>query len=281
MRSRLFEFICTRRGHTPVTGCKAKLTNMLRQVGAPGGWGRRLRRPQPPPSSLGARRLDPSHPSLHFPPPAPRRSETGGRGSGSAELAEVCRAIRRASRLSRSFALPAGQPPDFLCENSGTEMDERLAGPLSWQKPWAAAGLKVGVWSIFRPMGVDVSRIASTENTDLTPLPCRATETGVHARMRQNRRLFSAYFVVTLSLSAAGLSTLAGCGDGKIRTYPVTGTVLVDGQPADGAMVIFCPVEGSEEFTALSTDGSDRGRRKVSSFLHLIPEMGPPRVITK
>jgi hypothetical protein len=66
--------------------------------------------------------------------------------------------------------------------------------------------------------------------------------------MRQNRRLFSAYFVLTLSLSAAGLATLAGCGDGKIARYPVTGTVIVDGQAAEGAMVLFCPVEGSDEF---------------------------------
>ena len=28
---------------------------------------------------------------------------------------------------------------------------------------------------------------------------------------------------------------------------PVTGKVLVDGQPAAGAMVIFCPIEGSEQ----------------------------------
>ncbi|MEX2309546.1 MAG: hypothetical protein WD738_18235 [Pirellulales bacterium] len=41
---------------------------------------------------------------------------------------------------------------------------------------------------------------------------------------------------------------VTGCGDGKIARYPVIGTVLVDGRPAEGATVIFCPVEGPPEF---------------------------------
>ena len=45
----------------------------------------------------------------------------------------------------------------------------------------------------------------------------------------------------------AGLVILAGCGDGKLPRYPVSGRVLVDGQPADGALVIFVPVQASEE----------------------------------
>jgi hypothetical protein len=44
-----------------------------------------------------------------------------------------------------------------------------------------------------------------------------------------------------------GLLTLAGCG-GRIPLYPVTGKILVDGKPAPGAMVIFCPISGSDEF---------------------------------
>jgi hypothetical protein len=43
------------------------------------------------------------------------------------------------------------------------------------------------------------------------------------------------------------ITSLAGCGDGRIARYPVTGKVLVDGKPAPGAMVIFCPIEGSDE----------------------------------
>ena len=37
----------------------------------------------------------------------------------------------------------------------------------------------------------------------------------------------------------------AGCGDGKIARNPVSGTVNVDGKPAGGAIVTFCPVGGS------------------------------------
>jgi hypothetical protein len=62
--------------------------------------------------------------------------------------------------------------------------------------------------------------------------------------MRQNRILFSAYFVLASSLLSAGL---AGCGDGKIARYPVKGTIRVDGQPAAGALVIFCPSDGPPE----------------------------------
>jgi hypothetical protein len=78
-----------------------------------------------------------------------------------------------------------------------------------------------------------------------------------------------------------GLFAVAGCGEGKIPLYPVTGKVLVDGQPAAGAMVIFCPIEGSEELmrerplgiagadgtflltTFLKDDGAPAGQYKV------------------
>lgn len=42
-------------------------------------------------------------------------------------------------------------------------------------------------------------------------------------------------------LLATSLLIVAGCGDGRIDTYPVIGTVKVDGKPAEGAMVIFVP----------------------------------------
>ncbi|HEY3394549.1 MAG TPA: hypothetical protein VGK58_17695 [Lacipirellulaceae bacterium] len=45
----------------------------------------------------------------------------------------------------------------------------------------------------------------------------------------------------------AGLLAFVGCGDGRLATYPVSGTVIVDGQPAHGALVIFCPVAGQDE----------------------------------
>ena len=40
------------------------------------------------------------------------------------------------------------------------------------------------------------------------------------------------------------LLAASGCGDAEIARYPVTGTVLVDNKPAEGAMVIFCPTSG-------------------------------------
>src|SRR4051812_46804221 len=43
------------------------------------------------------------------------------------------------------------------------------------------------------------------------------------------------------------LIAVSGCGDTGIKRIPVHGSVNVDGQPADGVRVIFCPVGGSEE----------------------------------
>src|SRR6478672_9587864 len=47
-------------------------------------------------------------------------------------------------------------------------------------------------------------------------------------------------------LVLAGLVAWVGCSDGKIARYPVHGSVNIDGKAADGVMVIFCPVGGSE-----------------------------------
>jgi len=55
---------------------------------------------------------------------------------------------------------------------------------------------------------------------------------------------------------AAGLLAISGCGKGGLRTYPVTGTVLVDGRPAEGAMLIFCPVAGSQELQKKRPSGT-------------------------
>lgn len=65
--------------------------------------------------------------------------------------------------------------------------------------------------------------------------------------MRPSRTLISTCRRAAPLVAMAGLSILTGCGDGRIARYPVKGTVLVDGKPAEGAMVIFCPVEGPPE----------------------------------
>jgi len=49
-------------------------------------------------------------------------------------------------------------------------------------------------------------------------------------------------------LIAASLAVASACGDGRIKTYPVSGKVLVDGRPAAGARVVFHPIEGDEAF---------------------------------
>jgi hypothetical protein len=49
------------------------------------------------------------------------------------------------------------------------------------------------------------------------------------------------------------ITSLWGCGDGRIATYPVVGSVLVDGRPAEGALVILVPTTTAEA-------GGDRER---------------------
>ncbi len=66
--------------------------------------------------------------------------------------------------------------------------------------------------------------------------------------MHQNRKVTASFDLVVLLTAVVWLPTVFGCGDDKIARYPVTGTVLVDGRPAEGATVIFYPVGGSEEF---------------------------------
>ena len=77
---------------------------------------------------------------------------------------------------------------------------------------------------------------------------------------------------------ACGLTCLVactGCGDGKIARYPVTGTVLVNGQPAEGVLVVFCPTEGPEEVQRErpfgNTDAS--GKFELTTFT---PQDGAP-----
>ena len=49
--------------------------------------------------------------------------------------------------------------------------------------------------------------------------------------------------------------TIAGCGDGRIATYEVNGQVNVNGRPAEGAIVIFCPVDPPAEVEHLRPAG--------------------------
>jgi hypothetical protein len=89
--------------------------------------------------------------------------------------------------------------------------------------------------------------------------------------MRRNRVPLRAHALCSFALLVAGVAALSGCGDGKLPLYPVTGTVLVDSKPAEGAMVIFCPVEGSSPPELLrerpfGNSGPD-GKFLVTTFL--------------
>jgi hypothetical protein len=93
---------------------------------------------------------------------------------------------------------------------------------------------------------------------------------GVNARMRQNRISMRADAFYAVVLLGAGLLALSGCGDGKLPLCPVTGSVLVDGKPAEGAMVIFCPEESSsspelQRERPFGTTGPD-GKFLVTTF---------------
>lgn len=77
--------------------------------------------------------------------------------------------------------------------------------------------------------------------------------------------------VLILALASVGLLPLAGCGTGKLPLYQVSGTILVDSKPAAGAMVIFCPVEGSsspelQKERPFGMTGPD-GKFKLTTFL--------------
>jgi len=100
--------------------------------------------------------------------------------------------------------------------------------------------------------------------------------------MRDHRTIPSLRTWVCGSLLLGVLLPLSGCGDGKLVAYPVTGTLLVDGRPAEGAVVTLIPINGSEEFmherpfsevdaegkfeltTFLSGDGAPAGDYKVT-----------------
>ncbi len=55
-----------------------------------------------------------------------------------------------------------------------------------------------------------------------------------------------------------GLLVLAGCGGGRPKLYPVSGSVTVKGKPADGAVVRLFPAAGGEHMPAgvVQPDGS-------------------------
>lgn len=56
-----------------------------------------------------------------------------------------------------------------------------------------------------------------------------------------------------LAAAALGLAVTVGCGGGE--TVPVSGTVTLDGEPLDGATIVFTPQEGGRP-SAARTDSN-------------------------
>jgi hypothetical protein len=65
----------------------------------------------------------------------------------------------------------------------------------------------------------------------------------------------------------AGL--LLGCGSNPLGLQPVTGTVTVDGKPAAGVRLVFCPVNASEEAMKQRPMGTtdEQGRYSLTTFV--------------
>ncbi|MFO7907481.1 MAG: hypothetical protein R6U98_32840 [Pirellulaceae bacterium] len=64
----------------------------------------------------------------------------------------------------------------------------------------------------------------------------------VRAGVKASVGRWTIVWVGTLSVLAL---TLAGCGASSVETVPVSGTVTVDGEPAESIMVNFQPAEGT------------------------------------
>jgi hypothetical protein len=80
--------------------------------------------------------------------------------------------------------------------------------------------------------------------------------------MRLPNLSFGAARRMKLGLALTGLMVFAGCGEKGIARYPVNGSVNIDNKPVEGAMVIFCPVGGSEQVQKTRPFGFTEGDGK-------------------
>jgi hypothetical protein len=87
-------------------------------------------------------------------------------------------------------------------------------------------------------------------------------------------RISRARSLAWIGLACTGV-LIAGCGDGKIARYPVQGTVNVDGKPASGAIVIFCPTSGGPELEKLRPMGT-ADASGVFKLMSIKPNDGAP-----
>ncbi len=68
---------------------------------------------------------------------------------------------------------------------------------------------------------------------------------------------------------AALVAASVGCGDGKLRRYPVSGTVSVGGKPIEGVRVTLVPIGGSEKLQKERPSGvtDEIGRFELTTFV--------------
>jgi hypothetical protein len=78
---------------------------------------------------------------------------------------------------------------------------------------------------------------------------------GVGDRARQVRGTIMQLRNVRQTLLVCAAITLAGCGDGRPERVPVSGTVLIDGQPLTRGYVKFVPADGRPSLGKLGDDG--------------------------
>jgi hypothetical protein len=65
------------------------------------------------------------------------------------------------------------------------------------------------------------------------------------------------------------VAALTSCGSEKVALYPVRGQILVDGEPAARAFVMFCPVAPSVAVEKLrpSAETADDGRFELKTYV--------------
>ena len=69
-------------------------------------------------------------------------------------------------------------------------------------------------------------------------------------------------FPCRLGPALLAMVVLAGCGRGRERTYPVSGTVRIDGRPLAGCMIMFRPEQGPVASGWLD----DEGRFELTTY---------------
>ena len=60
---------------------------------------------------------------------------------------------------------------------------------------------------------------------------------------------------ITIGLLIAAVGVVTGCGDGRPRRVPVSGTVVIDGAPVPHGFITFIPSEGRSASGQLDSEG--------------------------